>query len=675
MKRGHAAQPRLGLTEWFQRGEYERVETVLSDAKQLGVQDLRICISWADWCFSEGDGWYSWLLPRLAKEVQVLPCVTHTPPPLGLVPKTASPPASPKAYADFIDVLITQFGEYFEWIELWNQPSSPQEWDSRLDPDWLRFSQMIGGAAYWIQSRGKKAVLPGMWPADLEWLDLMKSRGVLEYIDAVGLHGLPGATEFPWRGWDREISDVRARVAQLSRPPEIWITLTGYSTWRADEREQVQAFLDAASAPASRVYWWGARDHVPAQSPLLSSSGDERDHHYGASHADGTRKLLFSFWSGSGANPPREQKSAKLASPRHRKKHVLITGGAGFIGTNLASRLLSRHRQVLVYDNLSRNGAGANLDWLRDQYSKGLLVEIADLLDESSLRTAVRSAEEVYHFAAQVAVTSSLTDPMYDFEVNVLGTVRLLQILRNLEHPPPILFTSTNKVYGALSDLTLTECGTRYQPLDPALRTGINESRPLDFHSPYGCSKGAADQYVLDSARTFGLPAAVFRMSCVYGVHQNGTEDQGWVAHFVKSAISRQPITIYGNGLQVRDLLYVDDLVEALILAQSNIHTLSGQAFNIGGGLGNTVSLIDLVEILSQVGGEKPDILNGEFRLGDQRYYVSDTGKFRRATGWAPKIGVHLGVKRLYQWLVEQQMSTQKWEASRYGGLDAVFAD
>ena len=185
------------------------------------------------------------------------------------------------------------------------------------------------------------------------------------------------------------------------------------------------------------------------------------------------------------------------------------------------------------------------------------------------------------------------------------GTLNLLEEIRALESPPPLLFTSTNKVYGGLSDLELEKNCTRYQPLDAALRTGIAEDRPLDFHSPYGCSKGAADQYVLDYARTFGVPAAVFRMSCIYGLHQMGTEDQGWVAHFLIRAIEGKPIILYGDGMQVRDVLFVDDLVDAFLLAQANIHTLSGQAFNIGGGLGNTISLIELLEMIGALHGRK----------------------------------------------------------------------
>ena len=280
------------------------------------------------------------------------------------------------------------------------------------------------------------------------------------------------------------------------------------------------------------------------------------------------------------------QQNPVRRKPGGTPRHILITGGAGFIGTNLAGRLLSSGRPVLVYDDLSRPGVERNLAWLTDQYGDLLRVEIADIRDRQSLRAAVQNAEQVFHFAAQVAVTTSLTDPRRDFEINVGGTLNLLEEIRSLDDPPPLLFTSTNKVYGSLSDLALEKNCTRYQPLDASLRTGVSEERPLDFHSPYGCSKGAADQYVLDYARTFGLPAVVFRMSCIYGLHQMGTEDQGWVAHFLIRAIQGKPLVLYGDGMQVRDILFVEDLVDAFLLAQANMHTLSGEAFNIGGGLG-----------------------------------------------------------------------------------------
>jgi CDP-paratose 2-epimerase len=272
----------------------------------------------------------------------------------------------------------------------------------------------------------------------------------------------------------------------------------------------------------------------------------------------------------------------------------------------------------------------------------------------------------VYHFAAQVAVTTSLMNPFHDFEVNARGTLNLLEAVRACDDPPPVLFTSTNKVYGDLQDIPLRKAASRYEPVSAALRRGgIDESTCLEFHSPYGCSKGVAEQYVLDYARTFGLRTVVFRMSCIYGPHQFGTEDQGWVAHFLITALRRQPLTIFGDGLQVRDLLFVDDLVEAMLAAQANIDRLSGEAFNIGGGPANATSLVELLDLIGDVTGERPLARMEPWRRADQRYYVSSTRKFGEATGWAPQVGVRSGVTRLLEWLLQHRVAPAAVPAGR----------
>jgi CDP-paratose 2-epimerase len=338
---------------------------------------------------------------------------------------------------------------------------------------------------------------------------------------------------------------------------------------------------------------------------------------------------------------------------------VLITGGSGFIGTNLAHRILSEGRPVLLFDSLARPGVEQNLQWLRDTHGKLVDVIVADVRDPDAVCRAVQQASQVFHFAAQVAVTTSLTDPIDDFEVNARGTLNVLEAIRAQPTPPPLVFTSTNKVYGALEDVGLRRRNLRYEPTDPSLRqTGVSESRPLDFHSPYGCSKGTADQYVLDYARTYGIQSIVFRMSCIYGPHQFGTEDQGWVAHFLIRALEGQPITLYGDGRQVRDILAVEDLVEAFLLAQSHMSRASGEAFNIGGGPGNTVSLLELLDLIAELLDHKPVFDFDAWRTGDQRYYVSDTGKFQAATGWKPRITVQEGLERLYRWLLESRSRT-----------------
>jgi CDP-paratose 2-epimerase len=260
----------------------------------------------------------------------------------------------------------------------------------------------------------------------------------------------------------------------------------------------------------------------------------------------------------------------------------------------------------------------------------------------------------VFHFAAQVAVTTSLDDPIHDFEVNCRGTVNLLEAIRKSPNRPSLLFTSTNKVYGDLGGINCEITAGRYEPRDEQLQThGFSEERCLAFHSPYGCSKGAAEQYVLDYARTFDVPAVVFRMSCIYGPHQFGTEDQGWVAHFIIQALKRRPLTLYGDGLQVRDILYVDDLVDAMLLAHASIDRVAGEAFNIGGGPSNTTSLLELLDLIGTLAGEPPLYTIEPWRTADQRYYVSDTTKFTAATGWRARTAVAEGVGRLAAWLSE----------------------
>ncbi len=342
-----------------------------------------------------------------------------------------------------------------------------------------------------------------------------------------------------------------------------------------------------------------------------------------------------------------------------RENLVLITGGAGFVGTNLAHRYLSAGTPVRVYDNFSRAGVEQNAKWLAETHGSLVEIEEADIRDADHLHRSLRGVTQVFHLAAQVAVTTSLTDPLGDFEINARGTLNLLEGIRRCAVPPALVFTSTNKVYGGLPDIMLQVQNRRYEPEDRTIRTqGISESRALDFHSPYGCSKGAADQYVLDYARTYNIPAAVFRMSCIYGPHQFGTEDQGWVAHFLIRALEGRPITLYGDGMQVRDILFAEDLVNAFVLAQDNMERLSGQAFNIGGGAGNTISLLNLLALIERSHGNMPDVRFEDWRPGDQRYYVSDTRKFESMTGWKAKTDVAAGIDQLAGWLRETRSAS-----------------
>jgi CDP-paratose 2-epimerase len=353
----------------------------------------------------------------------------------------------------------------------------------------------------------------------------------------------------------------------------------------------------------------------------------------------------------------RGRKPALVGSPSTQR--TLITGGAGFIGANLAHRLISQGRPVLIFDNLSRPGVEQNIDWLRETHGRAFDLVVEDVRDRSAVARAVARASQVFHFAAQVAVTTSIADPLEDFSVNAQGTLNVLEAARAQPVPPPIVMTSTNKVYGALDDIALDCLDNRYSPSALGLRRrGVSETRRLDFHSPYGCSKGTADQYVIDSARTYGLATVVFRMSCIYGPHQFGTEDQGWVAHFIVRALAGEPITVYGDGRQVRDILFVEDLVNAFVLAEQHVQKLSGCAFNIGGGAHNAISLLDLLDHIETLHGERPAVSFQSWRTADQRYYVSDTASFERATGWKPTVGVKDGLERLYRWLRKERSST-----------------
>jgi CDP-paratose 2-epimerase len=341
-------------------------------------------------------------------------------------------------------------------------------------------------------------------------------------------------------------------------------------------------------------------------------------------------------------------------------EHVLITGGAGFVGTNLADRLLREGHRVTVLDDLSRAGVRHNLAWIKERHGDRLRVLIADVADRGALRKGLRGASRVFHLAAQVAVTTSLVDPEHDAHANLTGTLAVLEEMRRLDNPPTLLFTSTNKVYGSLEDVPLDERESRYEPSDPELRgRGVGEWRPLAFCTPYGCSKGAADQYVLDYAHSFELTTVVFRMSCIYGLHQFGTEDQGWVAHFLIRALEGEPITIYGDGKQVRDVLFCEDLVDAMLRVTAD-GRFAGRAFNVGGGPANSISLLDLLDMIAELNGASPAVEWSGWRPGDQRYYVSDTRTLTEATGWRASVDPREGVSRLHAWLLRHRVHAER---------------
>ncbi len=337
-------------------------------------------------------------------------------------------------------------------------------------------------------------------------------------------------------------------------------------------------------------------------------------------------------------------------------QEIVITGGAGFTGTNFAARYLRDGYRVVVFDNLSRKGALENLAWLRSHERAGNLeVVVGDLrCPPPALTAAIERSDAVFHFAAQVAVTTSVTDPRNDFELNALGTFNMLELVRTSKGKrPPLFFSSTNKVYGGMEDVVTVEEETRYSYRDFPL--GIPENRVLDFHSPYGCSKGAADQYVRDYSRIYDMPTVVFRQSCIYGYRQFGIEDQGWVAWFAIAAALERPITIYGDGKQVRDILFIEDLIDAYDAAWKNIDKTAGKVFNVGGGPSNTISLLQLLEFLGSELALPTSPGRADWRPGDQPCYISDIRKAEQTFGWKPATDWRSGVARLVEWVRENR--------------------
>ncbi len=339
-------------------------------------------------------------------------------------------------------------------------------------------------------------------------------------------------------------------------------------------------------------------------------------------------------------------------------RHILVTGGAGFVGSNLVARLLEDPgNQVTIYDNLARRGVEHNLRWLQSLPQRERLHFIlGDVRHALNLAAAARQVDEIYHLAAQVAVTTSVEDPRGDFEVNAAGTLNVLEGARQSGRQPFVFFTSTNKVYGSLDLVAVEEHGPSYRAIDPGF-AGASEDTPLDFHSPYGCSKGAADQYVRDYSRIYDLPTIVFRMSCIAGPHQFGNEDQGWVAHFLYSVLAGKSITIYGNGRQVRDILHVDDLVDAILLARARLSTTAGKIYNIGGGMAESASVLEMLARIEQLTGIAPRCNYAAVRPGDQPLYISGIGKIKTDTGWRPRRSLDLTLRDIHSfWQAHREL-------------------
>ncbi len=651
MKRVDATRP-FGFVEWFRIGEHERVRQAVAGMQAAGASALRTHLSWAEYHAPGGQDWYDWLIPTLGRSFDLLPCVHYTPPSLSRNGRPSGAPRRLGDYADFIDHVLTRHGSHFSHIELWNEPNNLLDWDWREDHDWLLFCEMVGAAAHWAKRRGWQPVLAGPCPFDAYWLDLMGQRGVLATVSAVGLHGFPGTWDSSannWPGFEPLIGTLRTVLDRYNPQAEIWLTETGYSTWRRDEAVQVEQFRQALSASAERMYWYGWQDLAPTVPTQEGLYFDPRHYHLGVTDWQGRPKLLRRLLeAGLGASQP------ALAAPSVARPAapVVILGGAGFIGSNLADSLLNDGQEVVLFDSLSRPGVERNLAWLTARHGARLHPMLADIRDPAAMREAVTGAAAVFHLAAQVAVTSSLLDPRHDFSVNAEGTLNVLEAVRNHAPAAAVIFASTNKVYGQLADVPVLEVDGRTLPQDDALRAfGIDETRPLDFCTPYGCSKGVADQYVLDYAHSYGLRTAVLRMSCIYGPRQFGTEDQGWIAHFLIRALRGEPITIFGDGKQVRDVLHVGDAVLAYRAVLGGIDRLCGRAFNLGGGPANAVSLHHVMAEIVCLLEREVTVGYEPWRSGDQPYFVADTRRLQEAVGWRAKVAWQDGLRDLADWL------------------------
>ncbi|MCO5171374.1 MAG: GDP-mannose 4,6-dehydratase [Planctomycetes bacterium] len=621
---------RLGLTATLRPGD-DPAE-VARDLARVGLPRLRAALPWSAWAHDAAGA--AALLEALARDLDVLP---------GVIVDGAE-----GDLAEFVEAALARCGPDVGWVELALRDGAP--------------AALVADAARRVRALGRRVALSVAAPTP-EALE----AAPLEHADAVGLD-LEGV---PLDAWEAAVR--RARAALPGCPA--WVVRAGATSFPHEELEQARALLGALTLPTERLYWDGPRDAPPAEE---GGPDDPRAAARGLLHHDGREKLLARLLAARGLAGVREVvawaaprspgaergvRAARAGGATPIEVHggappVLITGGAGFVGSNLAARLLAAGRRVVLYDDLSRPGVEENARWLLEGRGDAARLVVADVRDRLRLRRALEGAGEVFHLAGQVAVTTSLERPTHDFEVNALGTHVLLEELRRRagrgEGPRALVFTSTNKVYGGLPDLPLAERPTRWEPADPLVRArGISEDQPLDLHSPYGCSKGAADQYVVEYARTFGIPGVVLRMSCIYGPRQLGTPDQGWVSQFALCALEGAPLVIYGDGKQVRDVLHIDDLVDAFLLAAARAPELAGRAFNIGGGPQRTVSLIELLELLRGLGAGRLDVSHAAWRPGDQRYYVSDSSRFRAATGWSPRVGVHEGVGRLVRWLGE----------------------
>ncbi len=584
----------IGVVNYFHIHDHAAVERVVDGLQTMGVTHVRSAVSWCDWETEGGPKWFEWVLGQLCSRFSVLPCVLYTPPAKGILPKTSSPPRDPGDYADFVDLLLTSYPDTFEYVELWNEPNNYIEWDWTVDPEWNIFATMIAGAAGRARSHGVKTVLGGMSPLDPNWLNLMFLRGAMEEIDVVGIHGFPGTWEAVWEGWGSHVDRVQEVLDRHSSDADVWITECGFSTWAHDEFRQLQTLADLLDAPVPRAYWYSAEDLDAARETLDGFHCDERAYHFGLHRRDGTPKLAARIWGSDGLGSVRRMRAlaAGIDTDRWSGPATLVTGGAGAIGSLLVERLAADGRQVVVLDNLSRAGSEVSLRLLKERFGDLIRADVGDIRDPFAVRRALQGCDELFHLAAPLPGLSQHDAPL-DLAVNLQGTMNLLEEIRRLEHRPALVFASTLDVY---------QPSQRPEP--------ISEDHPLSFQGIGGCSKGGADQYVLRYGSAFGFPVVVFRLSLVE-VPQARTED-------------RPPPPAPHEGMQIRDVLHVDDVVAALLLGMENHEVLGGGAYNVGGGPDSVVMLRPSVDPASAP--------------ATCTYLVADPTAFSDITGWVPRM-------------------------------------
>lgn len=606
-----------GLGQWVQPGAQAAAERLFEDAAAAGIGELRVAVTLGG-LSDDNAHWLDGLLDHAGAQARItLALYRHGP-----EHSAALPPAWVRhdLYCEQVDALLARVSGRVACVEL-ADPLGPAAWpdvSSRSQALLSRLPRMTGRDDGALPTR----LCLGGLALDAAWLELARRAGLLTGFAALAFACVPASA-----------AAREAALTALHKRPGNDCEIR-FTPRRRYSRDPLSVFEQLHDSGADLVF---VDPSQPRRSPPTALR-----------NADGKPSLVARLLRSDG-----RAALAHYASSTHRAggSRELIIGGAGFIGSNLAARLAAADRDVLILDDLSRPGTERNLDWLRCRFQDRIAFERADVRDARAVAACVARARHIYHLAAQVAVTTSLEQPRHDHDVNTRGTLNVLEAIRACADPPPLLYTSTNKVYGSLPALALTLGPEGYEPTAGHARDdGIDERQPLDFCSPYGCSKGAADQYVLDYARSYGIPAVVFRMSCIYGPRQLGNEDQGWVAHFLRHALQGAPLTVYGDGHQVRDVLYVDDLVEALRVASARLPALAGRAFNIGGGPGNVLSLRTLLAWLENATGA-PDITWAPWRSGDQRYYVSDIRAFEAATGWRPRVPVAAGLERLCDWL------------------------